>query len=130
MLMVAQSRLARVAFLTRADAHDLPFRTGAFDAVVSSSVMHHWQQPRLAFAEIRRVLKPGGTLTLTAWDRGHLPTRLRDAMLRITDPAHNRACTAPECAWLIRDAGMTPGNAVRYAAGWGWGLLTIKATAG
>ncbi len=52
-----------------ADAERLPFADGSFDAVVCQfGVMFFPDRPR-AFAEARRVLRPGGTLLLSTWDR-------------------------------------------------------------
>lgn len=42
------------------DAHRLPFRDGAFDAVYASAVYEHLAYPQLAAAEAARVLKLGG----------------------------------------------------------------------
>jgi uncharacterized protein YbaR (Trm112 family)/SAM-dependent methyltransferase len=43
-----------------ADAHALPFRSGAFDFQFSLAVFEHLRQPFAAAEEIRRVLKDGG----------------------------------------------------------------------
>lgn len=53
----------------QADAMTLPFPDGAFDAVVCQfGVMFFPDRPK-AFAEARRVLKPGGVFLFNAWDR-------------------------------------------------------------
>jgi SAM-dependent methyltransferase len=53
----------------QADATQLPFRDGVFDAVVCQfGVMFFPQKPR-AFSEARRVLRPGGVLLFSVWDR-------------------------------------------------------------
>ena len=44
----------------------LPFRDGTFDTAVSFQVLEHVPQPARMLVEIRRVLKPGGVLVLTA----------------------------------------------------------------
>lgn len=52
------------------DAYRLPFRDGAFDAVICSEVLEHLHQYPKALAEIMRVLKPGGDFVPTvprAW---------------------------------------------------------------
>jgi ubiquinone/menaquinone biosynthesis C-methylase UbiE len=43
-----------------ADAHVLPFRDAYADIVVSRGSFHFWKDKSLAFAEIWRVLRPGG----------------------------------------------------------------------
>lgn len=47
-----------------ADAHALPFADAAFDAVVTFNTFEHLYDPPKAAAEVHRVLKPGGKLTL------------------------------------------------------------------
>lgn len=44
------------------NAMSLPFEEGAFDAVFSNGSLHEWELPQLVFAEIIRVLRPGGCL--------------------------------------------------------------------
>lgn len=46
------------------DAHRLPFRDGLFDRVFAFNVFEHLRDPRAAAAEIRRVLKPGGAVSI------------------------------------------------------------------
>lgn len=46
------------AFL--ADARELPFADGGFDAVTARHMLYHVPRPELAIAEARRVLRPGG----------------------------------------------------------------------
>ena len=58
MLAEAAARSRRVAWV-RGDSARLPFRPGAFDAVVCTQAFHFFDQPQ-AWAEFRRVLAPGG----------------------------------------------------------------------
>jgi SAM-dependent methyltransferase len=44
----------------RSNGTQLPFRRGAFDAVVASDVLEHIEDDRTAALEIARVLRPGG----------------------------------------------------------------------
>jgi SAM-dependent methyltransferase len=46
------------------DAEGLPFRDSSFDAVVCNGAAHHFLDLPAALSEIRRVLRPGGTLLL------------------------------------------------------------------
>ena len=59
---------ARPVEWRQADAMRLPFADGAFDAVVCQfGVMFFPDKPR-AFAEARRVLRPGGVFIFNVWD--------------------------------------------------------------
>ncbi len=46
---------------------ELPFADGEFDAVVSNFVINHVGRPRDALAELRRVVRPGGSVAVTVW---------------------------------------------------------------
>ena len=59
---------ARPVEWRRADAMALPFADGAFDAVVCQFGVMFFPDKRAAFAELRRVLAPGGTLFFNVWD--------------------------------------------------------------
>jgi SAM-dependent methyltransferase len=43
-----------------ADAANLPLADRSFDIAVSTLSLHHWADPRAVFAELGRVLRPGG----------------------------------------------------------------------
>ena len=61
---------------TRAcDAEELPFEDGSFDVVLGHAVLHHLPDLRCAFAEFRRVLRPGGAV-LFAGEPSHHGDRL------------------------------------------------------
>jgi len=49
----------------QANAVQLPFRDEVFGVVVCTEVLEHTQSPELVLNELRRVLKPGGTLLLS-----------------------------------------------------------------
>ncbi len=49
-----------------AELHRLSFRDGSFDIVICTQVLEHLNRPVESLAEVRRVLRRGGTLYLTA----------------------------------------------------------------
>jgi len=53
----------------QADAMKLPFPDAAFDAVVCQFGVMFFPDKTMAFAEARRVLKPGGIFLFNVWDR-------------------------------------------------------------
>jgi SAM-dependent methyltransferase len=74
---------ARIAF-ELADAARLPVDDGSIDVVVSSLSLHHWDQPPAVFAEVLRVLRPGGSalvydLAAITYSRTELAEILGDA---------------------------------------------------
>ncbi|MCU0893406.1 MAG: class I SAM-dependent methyltransferase [Rhodospirillales bacterium] len=106
--------------LVRADGASLPFTDAAFDAAVLTWTLCSIADPAAALTEIRRVLKPGGTLHYVEHGRAPEPEvrRLQDlltpAWRRLSGGCHlNREMDA-----LIEAAGfrLAEGNA-GYAAG-------------
>ena len=69
LLDVARQRsqgLSGVEFV-EADAQTYPFEAGAFDAVFSRFGVMFFADPKAAFANLRRGLKPGGRLAFVCW---------------------------------------------------------------
>jgi SAM-dependent methyltransferase len=85
----------RVKFMV-GDAADLPFADGSIDLVVSTLSLHHWAEPADAFAEVARVLKPGG--------------------LALIYDLHLLTFTPSEMAKVAAEAGLEPGDIVRERA--------------
>jgi ubiquinone/menaquinone biosynthesis C-methylase UbiE len=56
--------------LAAAEVIDLPFRDGAFDAVLANFVIAHFTRYQTALADMLRVLRPGGRIAVTAWSDG------------------------------------------------------------
>jgi SAM-dependent methyltransferase len=62
----------------------LPFRDGAFDALLCHHVLEHVPDDRAAMRELRRVLRPGGWAILQSPIRSRLEATLEDPA--VTDP--------------------------------------------
>lgn len=87
------------------DALATPFADASFDFVISSNMIHHVPQPLQLFAEMQRVLKPGGWL-LVQEINASLSMRLVLRLMRhegyafdadVFDP--NEICTDPNDLW-------------------------------
>ncbi len=60
--------------IQEADACALPFEDGGFDRALSLLVLHFVAEPAKAVSEMRRVVRPGGTVAAAVWDHlGGLP---------------------------------------------------------
>lgn len=51
-----------------ADAGQLPYRDGSFDAIASVGAILYWPDPEAAIAEVFRVTRPGGRLLLAGFN--------------------------------------------------------------
>jgi ubiquinone/menaquinone biosynthesis C-methylase UbiE len=76
MLRRARRRAPTVP-LVQARAEALPFRDGCFDTVVSGLVLCSVRDPAAGLAEVRRVLRPEGTLRALEHVRATTPLRAR-----------------------------------------------------
>lgn len=75
-------RVDNVAFVN-ADIFANPFTRDYFDAVICNGVLHHTENPRLAFETITLWLKPGGLLVIGLYNRyGRFLTFLRRLVYR------------------------------------------------
>jgi SAM-dependent methyltransferase len=93
MLQVLESNAQRlgVEVDTRvADAEELPFEDESFDLVLGHAVLHHIPDLPRAFAEIERVLRPGGSIVFAGE-----PSRYGDRIAGVPKRAAVRAEAAP-----------------------------------
>jgi ubiquinone/menaquinone biosynthesis C-methylase UbiE len=63
MLEIAHQKTAEIK-LVQADAETLPFAANTFDAAFATLVFCSIPNPQNAFAELRRIVKPGGVIVL------------------------------------------------------------------
>jgi len=93
----------------------LPSADGSFDAIISTEVIEHLENPRAVFREFARLLRPGGRLLLTTPNqesirslaslivRGH-----HVAFLDESYPAHLTALVRKDLERLCLEAGFEP----------------------
>jgi ubiquinone/menaquinone biosynthesis C-methylase UbiE len=94
------------------DAGELPFTDGAFDRVVASQVLLHLADPWRAVAEMRRVLRPGGLLSIGEWDWDSTCLALTDRELgrrfvHLLCDQMNNGLIARELNWQLARRGFT-----------------------
>jgi ubiquinone/menaquinone biosynthesis C-methylase UbiE len=109
------------------DAARLPFPSAAFDVVICTNAFHHFPRPGEALAEIRRVLRPGGALTLTDWCDDYLTCKLCSIYLHLTDPSFRRAYTLRGCRRMLEAAGFRVVASRKFKIDWLWGLMRCDA---
>jgi SAM-dependent methyltransferase len=102
----------RISFQS-ADARVLPFEDNSFDRAFSMLVLQFIPDAARAVAEMRRVVRPDGTVTAAVWDNfgGQPHVRLIWDIAAVLDPSFKppffRPLTAPdEMATLWRDLGL------------------------
>lgn len=112
----AKERPAGVKLL-RCSAEALPFSDGAFDGALATLVICSVRSPQAAFTELRRVIKPGGTIALLEHVRprnvlGPIFDLLNLTTVPLFDDHFNRRTAA-----LAQQAGLQVVNIESHALG-------------
>lgn len=100
------------------DLTSLPFRDGAFDAVMSGETLEHLDDDAAAVGEISRILREGGRCVVTVPAMEVLWTRSDDYY------EHRRRYGRSQLSRLFEDTGLSV-NRVRY---WGFPIILIYDT--
>jgi SAM-dependent methyltransferase len=108
---------SRGIWVMRADARQLPIRSGTCGLVTAFDVLEHIDEDYLAAAEIARVLQPGGTALIAVPCDMALWSAHDDAV------GHVRRYSRPELTSLIQKAGLTVESI------WSWNVLLRPAVA-
>jgi SAM-dependent methyltransferase len=94
-LAATAARLGLEVETEATDAERLPFEDESFDLVFGHAVLHHLPDLPLALAELRRVLRPGGTLAFCGE-----PSRYGDVLAAV--PKRSARLMAPLWRLLLR----------------------------
>ena len=86
--------------IVQADLLDLPIAEGSFDMVYSIGVLHHTPDPRAAFHQIARRVKPGGRLAVWLYRRNTAPQEWLNSGLRAVTTRLPAQVLEPLCAGL------------------------------
>lgn len=84
-LQKAQTRFAsnKQVSVVQVDVQEIPFPDNSFDVVIANHVLHHIADIPQAIAEMRRVLRPGGTLYALANGTNGLEHYLHEAIRQV-----------------------------------------------
>lgn len=94
MLAMARDAVPEAEFV-EGNAMALPFEAGAFDAVTIGFGIPHVPDPVCVFAEIRRVLRPGGLLAFSVWCGPEVDTALGYVFTAIASHGHPEITLPP-----------------------------------
>jgi SAM-dependent methyltransferase len=86
---VNERKMTPINFLT-ADLFRLPLAGESMDMVLCCEVVEHLPDPKIAFAEMARILKPGGYAFITTPNPGNLVEKLGYAIDKLTRGALKR----------------------------------------
>jgi len=122
MLQIAKSKLtANSLQLVQSCAETLPFADNSFDAALVTLVLCSVQSPERVFAELCRVVRPGGTISLVEHVRpdGILGT-VFDLLNLLTVPLLDDHFNRRTC-----DVASRAGLQIRKVKKLGWGIMNV-----
>lgn len=111
--------------LIHSDVCHLPFADESFDYVICANSFHYFPDPTVALNEMKRVLRPAGSLLLLDWCDDFLACKLFSLWLHWTDPAFVQTYSLRSCRLLLEACGWQVADAERVRVQWIWGLMRI-----
>ncbi|GAB4158624.1 MAG: class I SAM-dependent methyltransferase [Planctomycetaceae bacterium] len=142
MLRLAKRNVDRAGLSERiqlecVDSKKLPYDDATFDVVISNSIIHHIPKPKVVFAELSRVVKPGGLLFIRDLLRPDDEATLSQLVERYAgnENAHQRqmfcdslhaALTVDEVCKILNELGISE-ESVCQTTDRHWTLATQKA---
>ncbi|MBX9758775.1 MAG: class I SAM-dependent methyltransferase [Beijerinckiaceae bacterium] len=109
-----------------ADAGRIPYDDATFDVAFADNVMEHLDEPALVFAEIARVLKPGGTLLFKTPNRTHyMPAIARATPHRFHQLVNRRRGRKEMDTFPTRYRANSPRQVAALAAATGFAIESI-----
>ena len=100
------------------DAAGLPFLDDSFDVVVTRFAIHHFDDPRVQLAEMRRVLRPGGRLAVADLVAQPEAAATQNRLETLRDPSHARMLELDELAALVETDDVEVRDVVRPLEPW------------
>ena len=115
-----------------ADVADLPFEDGSFDKAVAADLVEHLDEPtfRSMLASVRRVLRPGGTLSIYTPNAKHMIERLKAReILLAQNPTHIGLRDSQTLERMLQEGGFEVDRA-EWRPSFFRGLRTVERAAG
>jgi len=98
--------------LVQGDVQTLGFKEGIFDVAIATAIIEHVPDPEGVVREIRRVLKPGGILVMTAPDP--FWERLATGVGHLKEDQHHRVMDLKELQELVKREGFSVLKAEKF----------------
>ena len=111
----------------QASVHSLLFASESFDVAVCANAFHYFDEPEVALAEMKRVLKPNGKIIILDWNKDYPVCRICDWLLQIFDPAHQQCHTQDQLHQLLLSADFKIYRTTKVRFGFIWGLMAVTA---
>lgn len=112
-LLAAQLGLTNLSW-REGDIETLPFPDASFTVVLSRYAFHHFLNPGVVLAEMKRVCQPGGRILIVDAFISPEVSEAFNGFEKLFDPSHNRALNFDEMLKLMKDEGLQKIRAAHY----------------
>lgn len=106
---------------------ELPFEDATFDVVTCANAFHLIPDQEKAMREMRRLVKPGGTVCIVDWCREYLQIHALLRLTRLFGRQHRIILTREELRAMMERAGLTVTHTSIFKATAFWGLMVLTA---
>jgi SAM-dependent methyltransferase len=109
-----QRRAGRAMTILCADAENLPYQAGFFDAIVIFASLHHFPNPAKLLDTLRNRLKPTGFIAVMCEPVGHIwpGAVMPEFLAELKRGVNEQSFTAEEYAWMFRAAELATAEAI------------------
>jgi ubiquinone/menaquinone biosynthesis C-methylase UbiE len=88
-----------------ANSESIPFRDETFNSIICTFSIHHYENPVASLSEMKRVLKPDGTIVILESARELSPANwLQDRIRRYIEKSHVKYYTVNEMTNMLKKA--------------------------
>jgi len=123
--LLRETSFSDMVMFQQADLYQLPFENDTFDVVWTSYVIHHIADKLHVVDELKRVLKPGGTLAIR---EGGLPLQMLPHDIGLGEPGLQDRLRVAQNTWFTDMTRDTLSDEKPYPYGWSQLLLDADFT--
>lgn len=103
LLDISRNRLGDRAQLSLMDLNNLKVLKGSYDAVTSTTVLHHLTDPHYFLNSVKELLGQNGMFYLSEFALETIRLKFAHQWWKLTQPAHNHAWTVNEFQNLLKN---------------------------
>lgn len=106
MCLRAQQKLGDACHIVNGNAEALPFKSGTFDLIVSASVLQWVSNLTVAISEMRRVVRPGGEISIAFFCHGSLSELhhcFKEAASQLGAAGYSQKASRLHAFWTVDD---------------------------
>ena len=90
----------------KANSESIPLGDGSFDVIICTNSFHHYLDPVQALREMRRLVKPSGSIFILDPSADSLAVKVADKVIKALEPEHVKIYSTKEYRELFANSGL------------------------